>query len=552
MRTEDILGQIAEATSHVREKADETAKAAKRGEDRAAEQSEMLDRLSAQVMALQEGMKKNQPYPANAPILSEEDERMIERGLFNGRMSAPYQRMLGTSPRHPLVKGSREAEDLSRLQDLHDCTAFRYSALNARMDSTMAIEVLSRNPDTIMWARELKRHGYIKDVETFLNPKSGMLADIAMTRANEVLSPQNTTQGLNNLTFTLVSGQLIDQVYVDLVIAANLTRIQLTRASQKFPKLTGLTQGIWGGLPMGSETPSQGGASQLPSAVGLMPADGNFQKPTIASLQFDAEHILSFLLFNDDMLEDSIIPWLPFIRSELSKNIARAIDDACYNGDSVTGTPGMDGHFGTNHARNAWNGLRYYCGAQANGWIHATTPTYTSGNMYNAGSTVMSLTHIEAAIMQLGKYGLRTDLCVMAVRPRDYLRIMMLPEFKLWTNAGNSMNLHNGVVGQIFGIDVVPTDIIPVLNEYGALNAGIGLSGTEDNSTAMIWRRDMFLLGMFDTVQVESTRWAPRLITIAQADVRADMQPVVVGSGFAGSTDATSGWPAVNILNMTL
>ena len=545
MRTEDVLGQIAEATSYVREKADEASRAAKAGEDRSAEQNELIEKLSGQVMSLQESLKKNQPYPANAPIMSAEDTRT----MFNGRLTAPYQRMISTSPTHPMVRGTPEVENMVRLQDLHDAVTFRYWAYHAKMDSTMAIDQLSKHPDTAMWARELKKHGYIQDVSTFLNPKSGQLAEVAMTRANEVLSPANTSAGMNNLTFTLVSGQLIDQVYVDLVFGNNVTRIPLTRSSMKFPKLTGITQGVWGGIANqpttdNVEQPTQGGTTQLPSAITYLPHDSYFQRPTIGSLQFDAEHIMSFLLFNDDMLEDSIIPWLPFCRNELSKNIARAFDDAICNGHASGASITQDG-FTDNHATRAWNGIRYDIGAQVNGWIHATVPTYTSGNMVNGAGAALGITLIETAILQLGKYALRTDQLVMAVRPRDYIRIMQLAEFKTYDKSGPSFNLHTGAVGQIYGIDIVPTDVIRIANEYGALNAGPGLDGTDNKSTALIWRRDMYLLGMFDTVQMESTRWAPRFMTILQADVRADMQSVV-----GQSSDNSSGWPAVGIVNL--
>lgn len=543
MANEQVLSQIAEVANFVRDKAAADEVARKAGEDRSNEQKAMIDKLSATMTELLEQNKKsNRPY-TDAP-LSKEDQEMVERGLFNGRMSAPYQRMLAISPQHDLIRGTDQAADLQRAHDLHDATTWRFHCLKARYDMTVAIDRLSRHPDTIMWARELRRHGYINDVAEFLNPKSGKLMEVAMARNNEVLSPANTTQGMDDLTFTLTSAQLIDQVYVDLIVASNVTRIPLSRASTKFPRLTGLTQGVWGGgAAAGELIPAQGNTNQLPSAIDFMPDDSFFQKPTIASLQFDVEHILSYLLFNDDMLEDSIIPWLPFMRSELSKNMARAIDVGIYMGDNSA--TNMDGYTGNNIAR-AFYGLRYMCGAQPNGWIHATVPTYTSGNMVNANGAI-SLAVLETAIKQMGKYALRPDQCVIALRVSDYLKVMMLDQFKLWTNAGSSMTLRNGVVGSLYGIDIVPFDVCPLLNEYGCLNAGPGLPGTEDKSSAMIWRRDMCLWGMFDTVQVESTRWAPRLITIMQSDVRGDFQTVI-----GQTSDNTSGWPYVNIVNITV
>ena len=539
MQNEAVLKQIADITQFVRDKADEIQKS---GENREAELRGEMKKMESVVTDVQEQLKKVSKPSLPVPV-SDTDARMFERGIFNGRYKANYARMLGVSPEHPYIRSTQEAESLKKLQDLHDATCFRYHALAARTDATMAIEALSKHPDTRAWAQELYRHGYIKDVDALLNPKSGQLMEVAMTRNNEMLITQNTTQGFNNLTFTLTSAQLIDQVYVDLVIANNVTRIPLSRASMKFPKLTGLTQGVWGGTTATGggyiEIPSQGAANQTPPST-LMPDATFFQKPTIGSIQFDAEHILSFLLFNDDMLEDSIIPWLPFCRTELSKNIARAIDDATLNGDDETDTAtNMDGYTDTNHARLAWNGIRYLTVGHEG--KEGAGGTYTGTSSVAGGSAVLSLTMIETAIKQLGKYALQPSSCVICVSVSDYLKLVQDSTFKTWSNAGGTMTLRSGVLGQIYGMDVIASDLVPqTLDAYG-----VGTGGGQ--SCAFVWRRDQFLLGMFDTVQVESTRWAPRLFTILQADVRADFKSVA-GNRFTSRTPGA--WPAVCIYDV--
>lgn len=557
MEKEKVLSQIAEVTNFVRDKAASDSEFIER---KSSENKEIFERLEKQMGSILENQKKAREY-VDAPLSTEQDES-LSRGLLNGRMgSADYQRMLSISPNHHLVRSTPEAEDMKRLQDLHDAVAIRYQYVNAVLGMNAAIDRIARHPDTRTWAKELKKHGYIQDVEAFLNPKSGQLMEVALTRNNEVLSPLNTTQGMNNLTFTLVSSQLIDQVYVDLVIAPNLTRIPLTRAQMQFPKLTGLTRGIWGGVyTSGStdnqETPATGGGNQLPSLIGMMPADSHFQKPTIGAINFSAEHILSYLLFNDDMLEDSIIPWLPFIRNELAKNIARAIDHAHMNGDTGAVAPtGVLDYASVDaagfDASLAWHGLRWYCLGSTNGAKDATTYVAAECSQVTIGGA-LTLAAIESAIAQLGKYALQPSQCVYAVTPADYIRIMTMDQFKLFTNAGPSFTLRSGVVGQIYGIDVVPTDIFQTpYNLAGVKEAGPGenQTGGDIYGMSMMWRRDQFLFGMFDTVQVEATRWAPRLFTIMQADVRADMQPIVTGPA---NTNTPGSWPAVAVLKTTL
>src|SRR5262245_46713145 len=174
MSKEDLLSQIAEVTNYVRDRA-EQQKAS--GEEREGETRELIEKLSGQVGSLVDQAKKSQPYPEAAP-LADENARYVENGLFGGRMSAPYPRKLGVSQQYSMIRGTREAEDLKKGQDLHDATVFRYLCLKARVGETFAVDQLARHPDTRTWARWLSQHGYIKDVDTFLNPKSGQLADV--------------------------------------------------------------------------------------------------------------------------------------------------------------------------------------------------------------------------------------------------------------------------------------------------------------------------------------------------------------------------------------
>lgn len=85
-------------------------------------------------------------------------------------------------------------------------------------------------------------------------------------------------------------------------------------------------------------------------------------RPTTSVLEFNAEKPAGRILWSGEMNEDSIIPVLPMLRSELPKAMVEAIEDAHINGVK----------YGTNHIdsdilalddddhRKMWDGLRYH------------------------------------------------------------------------------------------------------------------------------------------------------------------------------------------------
>lgn len=561
MENEAVLKQIADLSTFVREKADQQEQARRAGETREAELRSTLDTFKQQLETITETQKQMQPkVPADAPV-SKDDEELFERGMFNGRFLAPYNRMLGISPNHPWIVGTSEAERNARLQDLNDAVAIRFAMYRAKDDTILAVNRLSKHPDTHMWARELQRRGYIPDWKAFVNPDSGLLLKVAQndpdelqTRANELLYPGNTTQGFDNLTFTLVSSQLLDQVNVNLVVANNVRRIPMARSSVKWPKKTGLTQGVWGGkdstgaaninIPANTYIEGLQGTAE---GKALLPHSSYVQKPTIGYIQLDVEHILSYLVFNDDMLEDSIIPWLPFIREELGENIARAFDDACLNGDDETDTvANMDGLNDTNHARLAWEGIRYMTvGWDAKGSGAAGGGSVAGTPGVGGGGDAIDIVDIEGAMKKGGKYFTNPSNCVLLVTVNQMFTLMTSAAFKTWSQVGPSNTLTTGSLGTIYGFPMIYSDVIDtnlsdlaVKTDYDSTATGL--------SCAHMWRKDRFLLGMFDTVKMEQTRWAPKLFTISQADVRADFKCIEAQQ----FNTAAGPWPAITIYDV--
>jgi len=548
---EAVLKKLAEATDFVRAKGEEFRAAQERGEARDAENKETLEKFEATILGLQEQVKAlRQPYPDGAPLSADpdSDDRMFSNGILHGAAGpVNFQRMMDTSPNHPYVKGTRDEGSMKYVQNLTDAAVIRYNLLRNKNDQAVSIEIMAKHPETREWAQALKRFGYIKDVEAFLNPASGQLLKIAMTkpseeRANELIYPGNSTQGFDNLTFTQVSAQLLDQIYVNLTVAQNVGKMTLPRPSYKMPRLTGLTQGVWGGS---SSTGS--GNIEIPSqsytgASGLMPDASFFQKPTIAYTQFDVEHMLSFLLLNDDASEDLIVPMIPFLRNELAKNMARAWDDAILNGHSLDTANQMDQLQDTNHARLAVDGIRYRTiGHQQ----IQTTPDYTLEAGVDAGGDGLAVNpDLETAIKMGGKYWTNPSNAVFTFTIPQYYRMVQSSAFQKVTDIGNFATYLRGTLGAIYGYAINVSDVIPTTLSTKGVHATIDGTGA-NKACAFLWRPDQFVWGTFGGTTMESTRWAPKLFTILQADNRGDFQSIPA----ATFTNDDGPWPGVCIYN---
>lgn len=106
---------------------------------------------------------------------------------------------------------------------------------------------------------------------------------------------------------------------------------------------------------------SQGGAGGAGTAI-------NESTPQTTNMTLTAVKLAARMFTSSEAVEDLLIPVIPFLLGQLAKVTARALDDACINGDDTAGTNGhmddpatggpLDPPSGTTDRRRAWKGLR--------------------------------------------------------------------------------------------------------------------------------------------------------------------------------------------------
>jgi hypothetical protein len=475
--------------------------------------------------------------PSNAPV-SDEDSRIMESGVFDSEIKPDYQRMMTLRKENELIRGTSDAERIRRLQNYNDVVNLRFHCLKARHDTATAIKLLVRTQDCQMFAREMVRAGYAASKEEILDPVNGKLVQAAETRANEMQWPGNTTAGLDNLSFELLSSQLLDKVDLGLRVAANVRQIPLTRSQQKFPKLLSDSMAVRG--TGGDEAPRENDPVTTEPAL---PDPTRFTRPGFGSVSFDCEHLMSYLIFNDDQLEDSIIPWLPLMREQAALAIARGLDHCIFNGDDTT-TGAQDHMDGISPSpddpydiRRCWDGLRYICYGHR---IHESPDTLAACSVILASASPTG-TNLQALDIHngkkiMGKYALNpSDVVYMGTVGMHY-DLMKDADVKTVDKFGDLATIRRGVLAQVYGVDLMWTEFAPTT---AVSTTGVGTGGA--TGVGVMWNKDRFMLGRFDRVVIEATRWAPKLYTIIQADVRMDFQPIETPP----FNTAAGPWPAV-------
>lgn len=529
---EDIKKQMHDLVAHVKDKAEEFRTLSNGVNERLGEEKEDRANFKKELDDILVKQKKIVSDMETTQATTHEDViRGIEGGgLFSGKYRVSYTRAMQTSINAPEIKGTPDAGHLQILQDHQEAATFRFKCLAARYDTQTALRMLVKHHETKAWAYMLKRSGYIDDVNEVLDPTSETLLNAAAargdteTRADEIHWPGNTAKGLDNLTFELLTPQLIDKVDLALVVANNVRNIPLTRSQQKFPKNLNDVKAVWG-----TGTTVNPPLSVFATGEPLVPTAAHFQQANVGNIAFDAEHVMAFLMFNDDMLEDSIIPWLPFMRETAAEAMARGVDSMVLLGDTTGALHGGSGI----DIEMAMDGILKII------YGHDVTPFAGGTPALDAAGAVLSAELIRTMIKLTGKYGLSPDQNVVCVPNGAYYDLLKDVNMMTIDKFGPSATIRSGVVGKVWNRDVIISEFM-----FDGNSSAVTGRITGAVSVAATWNRNQFIRGTFLNMDVESTRWAPKLYTIVQADHRQDFQPVVA------APFAASGNPGAALLNV--
>ncbi len=264
----------------------------------------------------------------------------------------------------------------------------------------------------------------------------------------KALNTQDAGSGLEWIP-TGYSSQMIEFIELAAIVSTKFNTITMPTPSYIYP--TSLTPPV----------AYIGGESTTDS-----PAMFTTSTPGTSNITFTAKKIVVNVPVSDEMVEDSIIAMLPFIRKSLPKALARAIDIAIINGDISTTHMDTGYTVATKDVRRLWNGLRKIV-------ADATTALSTKKD-FTTWTTALGLALMTDLQDEMGVYGIMEADLMWLVNTSQYRKMVSLDEVRTVDKFGARATINNGVINGIDGIEIIKTE---------DLKENVNASGVYDGTT---------------------------------------------------------------------
>jgi HK97 family phage major capsid protein len=195
-------------------------------------------------------------------------------------------------------------------------------------------------------------------------------------------------------------------------------------------------------------------------------------RPTTAAPTFQAVKLAARTVFSEEVNEDSIIPMMPWLKTNIPIAIATAEEKALINGDTTT--THMDSNItDAQDAQKAWKGLRYY---SLNGMSGAMSSIAT----FNADN-------MRVVRKLMGRYGVDPSRLAWIVGLSGYIQLLGVKD-----SSGNSLvttidkygpnaTIVSGELAKFDGSPVIVSEWLPQ-----NLNASGVYDGTTVTKTVML------------------------------------------------------------------
>jgi len=294
---------------------------------------------------------------------------------------------------------------------------------------------------------------------------------------------------------TNFSADMIDLIKLELKVAALHPRIVMPTDPFKIPGKASNT------------------SAKLASA-GVAPSA---QKVGTRNITLDAVKLMDYVPVTYEIEEDSIIPILPMVKSDLILALAEGTEDATINGDT-TGTHQDSDVTASDDVRKAWKGYRKLVLSAAK----VDLSTFNDAN-------------VRSIRKKIGKYGVDVNKLAWVCGISTFNQLLGLDVVRTVDKYGQFATVLNGELGKIDGIPVIVSEKI-----RENLNASGVYDGTTTTKTIiMLVRRDGFIYGDRKEVVIETDRMIKTQTTDIVASQRIAFQPrfdatteTIVGLGY--------------------
>ena len=210
--------------------------------------------------------------------------------------------------------------------------------------------------------------------------------------------------------------------------------------------------------------------------------------PATGDQTLTAKKLKARILFSDELSEDSIVPVLAVLRSEIATAGAEALEDCILNADT-TATHMDSDVTDSKDRRRIWNGLRDQC------------PSGTKQSL-----ATFSTANIKAILTSMGKYGINPNELAIITAAKGYHTLTGLTEVLTVDKYGPQATILTGELGKFLGIPII-------ISEY--IRENLNASGVYDGSTTtksilLVVNRRALILG---------TRGGVKLSFLSEAQV---------------------------------
>jgi len=347
---------------------------------------------------------------------------------------------------------SLNAEDMSFMLHMRQMYAAR-TGMQYRPDVKVVRAALDKAQNAI-------KSGSIDlgfDAETKENMNNRVLA----VKTNELDNTTNAT-GAGNWVPELWSAELWRRIRVPTRVSGQFQTVEMPSATYD--------------LPVESTDPTVYFVPETTNDAQLSLASGAAIPSTTvaaAKVQLVAKKLALRVGFSTEMMEDSIIPFIPQLRDQALITMANAIENVEINGDTTNSSANINGTPGAATDKfMAFAGLRYF------GLI---TNTAVSTNASGAAPTLQMIrTARFKMISALNNFALDPNELVCIVDPYTYGRMLNIDEILAWYNNGLGSTVNNGILPNIDGMVVIPSAQLPLTNTTGVVDgtAGNNIYGT--------------------------------------------------------------------------
>jgi len=260
------------------------------------------------------------------------------------------------------------------------------------------------------------------------------------------------------------SADLSDRVYLELKVANLFNRIQMPQDPYTLPiKSAGAT--------VYKLSESQ---TEHESATKITKTEVTTTNVTLASTKLGCR-----VNFSEELTEDSIIPILPMLKSDIAVSMAQAIENTVINGDTTSPHQDSDTTTSTD-VRKSWIGLR----KGVNSGAKVSIATFNADNL-------------RAIRKAMGKYGVNPAKLALIVGVSGYIQLLGIkdssnnPMVTTIDKYGPNATI---VTGELAKFDGMPVIVSEYIREN--LNASGVYDGTTTTKTIMLMvYRDGWIIG---------------------------------------------------------